>query len=156
MGRMYVCTFSAVAVTDDQDCFEIIPADDKSVIIHACYLSQSTDVGDAAEEMVAVNIIRGFTAGGSGGSAFTPLPLAASGQAAGFACEINNTTIATTGTSQIMHAEAFNIRAGWNYIPTPETRIAASQANTSLVVRILANPADSLTMYGALYVEELG
>jgi hypothetical protein len=156
MGRMYVCTFSAVAVTDDQDCFEIVPADDKSVVVHACYLSQSTDVGDAAEEMVAINIIRGFTAGGSGGSSFTPLPLEASGAAAGFACEINNTTIATTGTSQIMHAEAFNIRTGWAYIPTPEMRIACSQANTSLVVRILANPADSLTMYGTLLVEEMG
>ena len=157
MGRMYVCTFENVAVAATQDLFELSPADDKPILIHACYLSQSTELGDAAEEQLRIEIIRGFTSSGSGGSAFTPVPLqSTAGAAAGCACEINNTTVANTGTTTVLHAEAFNVRSGWQYIPTPETRPGASQANTTIVVRLMANPNDSVTMGGTLIFEELG
>ncbi len=156
MGRMYAVTFEGVAVTAAQDFFELSPADDKPVILHACHLSQSSDVGDTAEEMLRVAIIRGHATGGSGGSSFTPLTMAASGAAAGAAAEINNTTIASTGTAQTLHAETINIRAGWLYVPTPECPPAASQASTTIVVRLMAAPADSLTMSGTLIFEELG
>ncbi len=155
MGRMYAVTFENVAVTAAQDFFEISPADDRPVLIHAIYLSQSTDVGDAAEEMLRVKIIRGHTTGGSGGTTPTPTPLSSSaGAAAGFTAEVNNTTIASAGTTVDLHAEAFNIRAGLAYIPTPEARPGASQANTTLVVRLMAAPADSLSMSGTMIVEE--
>lgn len=157
MGRMYAVTFEGVAVTAAQDFFEVSPADDKPILIHGCYLSQSSDLADAAEEILRVAIIRGHATSGSGGSAFTPLPLTSSaGVASGFASEINNTTIASTGTGVTLHAETFNIRSGWVYIPTPEARPGASQANTTIVVRLMAAPADSLTMSGTLIVEELG
>ena len=157
MGRMYVCSFENVAVTAAQDFFEISPADDKPILIHAVYLSQSSDVGDAAEELLRVTIKRGHTTSGSGGSAFTPVPLTSSaGVAAGAAAEINNTTIASAGTAVVLHAETFNIRTGMAYIPTPEARPGASQANTTLVVRLEAAPSDSLTMGGIVVFEELG
>lgn len=156
-GRMYVCTFENVAVTAAQDLFELSPGDDKPILIHAIYLSQSTELGDAAEEQLRIEIIRGYTASGSGGGSFTPVPLQSSGgAAAGAACEINNTTVANTGTPAVLHAESFNLRAGWQYIPTPETRPGASQANTTIVVRLMANPADSVTMNGTLIFEEGG
>ena len=60
------------------------------------------------------------------------------------------------GTPVDLHAEAFNIRAGWAYIPTPEARPGVGQNNTIIVVRLMAAPADSLTMSGTLIVEELG
>lgn len=157
MGRMYAVTFENVAVTASQDFFEISPADDKPVLIHGLYLSQASDVGDAADEMLRIKILRGHTTSGSGGSAPTPAPLNSSaGAAAGFAAEVNNTTIASAGTAVDLHAEAFNIRAGLQYIPTPEARPGASQANTTLIVRLMAAPADSLTMSGTLILEELG
>lgn len=157
MGRMYAVTFENVAVTAAQDFFELSPADDKPVLIHAVYISQYSDVGDAAEEILRVTIKRGHTTSGSGGSAFTPLPLPSSaGVAAGAVAEINNTTIASAGTAVALHAETFNIRAGWQFIPTPETRPGASQANTTIVVRLEAAPADSLSMSGTLIFEELG
>src|SRR5574343_36976 len=155
MGRMYAVTFESVAVTAQVDFFEISPADDKPCIVHACYLSQSSDVGDAAEEMLRVKIIRGHATGGSGGSAPTPAPLNPGDAAAGFAAETNNTTIASTGTAVDLHAEAFNIRSGWVYMPTPEARPVVNQGNTTLVVRLMAAPADSLSMSGTLIVEEL-
>lgn len=157
MGRMYVVSFENVAVTAAQDFFEVSPADDKPVLIHGVYLSQSSDVGDSAEEMLRVTIKRGHTTSGSGGSAFTPVPLTSSaGAAAGAAAEINNTTVASAGTAVVLHAEAFNIRSGLQYIPTPEARPGASQANTTIVVRLEAAPADSLSMSGLLVFEELG
>lgn len=86
MGRMYAVTFENVAVTVAQDLFEISPADDKPVLIHAVYVSQSSDMGDVQEELLRVTIKRGHTTSGSGGSSFTPVPLqSSSGAAAGAA-----------------------------------------------------------------------
>lgn len=155
MGRMYTVEFEAVAVTAAQDFFEVTPADDKPVSIHACFISQSTDAGDAEEELLRLKIIRGHATGGSGGSAPTPAPLNPADTAAGFTSEVNNTTIASTGTPIDLHCETFNVRTGWAYIPTPEMRPQATQGNTTIVVRLMAAPGDSLTMSGTLYVEEL-
>lgn len=155
MGRLYTVQFENVAVTAAQDFFEISPADDKPVIIHAIHLSQHSDTGDTAEEMLRLSIIRGHTTSGSGGSAPTPAPLDPNDAAAGFAAEVNNTTIASTGTTVTLHSESFNIRSGWVYMPTPECRPKASQGNTTIVVRLNAAPADSLSMSGTIYVEEL-
>lgn len=154
MGRMYSVTFENVAVSAAQDFFELTPADDKPIAIHAIYLSQSTELGDAAEEQLRVQIIRGHTTSGSGGSAPTPAPMDPAGAAAGCAAEVNNTTIASTGTTTTLHSECFNVRSGWMFIPTPECRPKASQANTTIVVRLLAAPSDSVTMGGTLYFEE--
>jgi hypothetical protein len=154
---MYAVSFEYVAVTAAVDLFELTPADDKPVAIHGIFLSQSSDVGDTAEEMLRVAILRGHTTSGSGGSAATPVPLNSSADtAAGATAETNNTTIASAGTAVTLHSEAFNIRAGWQFIPTPEMRPGASQANTTLVVRLMAAPADELRMSGTLIFEEAG
>lgn len=155
MGRVYSVNFENVAVTEDQDLFEISPADDKPVRLLGLFLSQSTETGDAAEEMMRIQVIRGHSTGGSGGSAQTPVPIDPADTAAGFAAEVNNTTIASAGTGLILHSEAFNVRSGLAMFWTPETAPKANQGNTTIVVRLMANPADSVTMNGTLYVEEL-
>ena len=155
MGRVYAVSFEGVTVTTQVDFFELTPADDKPIAIHGLFLSQSSDVGDAAEEILRVKIIRGHATGGSGGSAPTPAPLDPADAAAGCAAETNNTTIASTGTAVDLYADAFNIRSGLATIFPPEMRPQASQANTTIVVRLMAAPADSLTMSGTLYFEEL-
>lgn len=152
-GRSYSVVFSAVAVTAAQDIFEITPADDKPVNILGLFIGQSSDAGDAQDEMLQVSIIRGFTASGTGGSAATPAPLDNIDTAAGFTAEVNNTTVANTGTSVTLHTDTFNVRAGYQIWFPPECYPRATQANTTLVVRITA-PADSLTMSGTLYVQE--
>ncbi len=156
MGRMYSAEFSKVAVSLDQDFFEISPADDKPVRIHALFLSQSSDVGDAAEEILNFKIMRGHTSSGSvGGSAPTPAPLNPIDTAAGAAVEINNTTIATTGTIVDLHSGAFNIRTGLQLILPPDQQPVTTEANTTVVVRLLENTADELIMSGTIYFEEL-
>lgn len=155
MGQVYTVGFENVAVTAAQDFFEITPADDRRCKILALFLSQSSDVGDAAEEMLRVRVIRGHTTSGSGGSAGVAEPLDARYAAAGFASEINNTTIASAGTVDNLHNEAFNIRAGLALILTPEMQWTVDQGQLTLVVRLMAAPADSLSMSGTIYVEEI-
>jgi hypothetical protein len=153
-GRIYSVIFDAVAVTAAQDLFEITPADDKPVELVGLFIMQNTDVGDAADEILKYSIIRGYTSSGSGGSAPTPAPLSSIDTAAGFTAEVNNTTPANTGTAVTLHVDGFNVRAGLQLWFPPEARPSASQANTTIVVRIPA-PTDSLTMSGTLYVREL-
>lgn len=156
-GRIYSVVFGAVSVSGSgQDFFEITPADDKPVEIVGLFLTQTgnSDVGDAQEECLRFSIVRGNATSGSGGSAPTPAPVDPNDTAAGFTAEVNNTTIASTGTAVIVHEDSFNVRVGYqNWWPEgfgPQ----ATQANTLLCVRLNAAPADAITLSGTLYVRE--
>lgn len=153
-GRTYSVIFSAVAVTAAQDLFEVTPADDKPVEIVGIELGQSSDAGDAADELLQISIIRGHTTSGSGGSAPTPVSMNPNSAAAGFTAEVNNTTVASAGTTTTLHTGCWNVRAGYiNWFPEG-CRPTAGQGNTTIVVRQTA-PADAITMSGTLYVREL-
>lgn len=155
MGRFYTVTFNDVAVTASQDLFEIQPADDRPVKIWGLFLTQSTELADAAEEQLRVAIIRGHTTSGSGGSAATPAVINPLDTAAGFTAEVNNTTIASAGTGVTLHVMTWNVRSGLEMWWLPETGLIATQANTTIVIRLLAAPADSVSVSGTLYVEEM-
>lgn len=153
-GRTYVVTFSAVAVSAAQDLFELLPASNRPIEIVGIELGQTSDAGDASDELLQISIIRGFTTSGSGGSSATPVPMSPLDTAAGFTAEVNNTTVATTGTTTTLHTGAWNVRAGYiNWFPE-EARPVCSSTQTSLVVRQTA-PADAITMSGTIYVREL-
>ncbi len=154
MARVYTVDFEAVAVTTQVDFFELSPADDKPVEIIGLFLAQSSDVGDAAEELLRYRVIRGHTTGGSGGAAPTPAPLGRSNSAAGFAAETNNTTLATVGTVANLHSGVFNVRVGEALWLPEGCEWGASQTDTTILVRLMAAPTDSLTMSGTLYVRE--
>lgn len=157
-GRIYTVVFGGVSVSAAQDLFEITPLANRPVEIIGLFLTQvgNSDVGDAQEEMLRFSIIRGFTASGSGGQAATPRPVKRGDSAAGLTAEVNNTTVATTGTSVILHEDAFNVRAGYaNWWPVG-TEPDASAADTTIVVRLNTAPADAITLSGTLYVRELG
>lgn len=153
-GRIYTVTFSAVSVSAAQDLFEISPADDRPIEIVGIELGQSSDFGDAADELLQVSIIRGHTTSGSGGTAPTPAPMSPNDAAAGFTAEVNNTTAASAGTTATLTTTAWNVRAGYIQWFPEGMRPSATQGNTTLVVRQTA-PADALTMSGTLYVREL-
>ena len=153
---MYTAEFEAVTVSAAQDFFELQPADDVLVIVHAVYLAQSSDVGDAAEEILRVKIQRGATTVGSGGTDPTPIALEPGSPAADTTVQANNTTEASSGTVVDLHSDAFNIRTGWQYIPTPEMRPISSQGEGFITVTLMAAPADDLTMSGTVYFEEIG
>jgi hypothetical protein len=155
-GRVYTVSFTAIAVTAAVDIFELTPADDKPIEVIGMFWGQSSDVGDAASESLAYRVIRGHTTSGSGGAATTPRPTNRSDVAAGFACETNNTSAATAGTTVDLHADAVNIAVGEKLWLPEGCGWGASQGDTTLVVRLGAAPADSLTTSGTLYVVERG
>lgn len=154
MGRVYAIPFAAVAITAAQDLVEISPADDKPVELIGWHLGQTSDAGDAQDEQLQLTVIRGHTTSGSGGSSATPAPLNPGDAAASFAAEINNTTIASSGTGVTVFASAWNVRAGSDVWLPEDVRPRASQGNTTLVVRMSA-PADSITASGVFWVREL-
>lgn len=162
MGRVYVVEFENASITNangDYDLFYVAPADDKPVRILACYLAVISELGDAQEEWLRIRIIRGYTSASSGGNSITNANLGrtnATDADAGFTARTVDTTVATTGTVYTLHSDAFNVRAGWVYLPTPETVHTITQASTSVVVRMLSTVTDDVTMSGSLYVEELG
>jgi hypothetical protein len=154
--RIYTVEFEAQAVTAAVDIFELTPADDRPIEVIGIFLSQSSDVGDAAEEILRYRVIRGHTTGGSGGAAPTPRPLNRSDTAAGFAAETLNTTIASAGSPINLHSDTFNVRTGLQLWLPDSCEWEATQGDTTLVVRLMAAPTDSLTMSGTLYVREQG
>lgn len=154
--RCYTVEAEGVAVTAAVDVFEFTPADDKPIQVYGLFKSQSSDLGDAAEEILRYRIIRGHTVSGSGGATPTPRPLDRSGAAAGFAAESNNTTAANTGTTHNLHSDGYNIRVGEKLWLPENSEWEASQADTTLVCRLMAAPVDSLTMSFTAYVREQG
>lgn len=156
MDRVYTVSFAAIAVTVAVDIFELTPADDKPIEVIGFFWGQSSDVGDASAEQIGYRVIRGFTASGTGGTATTPRPLNRSGVAAAFTCETNNTGAATTGTAVDLHSDVINLQSGEKLWLPEGCEWEASQADTTLVIRLAAAPIDSITTHGTLYVREQG
>lgn len=156
-GRIYTVPFGAVSCSAAQDLWEITPADDKPIELVGFTIDQTGvgDIGDAAEEFIRWTVIRGFTSSGSGGSSVTARKTKRSHAAAGFAAEVNNTTVANTGTSETIHEGAFNVRGDYIFWWPEGTEPDCSQADTTIVIRIPA-PADAITLSGTLYVREYG
>lgn len=154
--KMYTVQFTGVAVTAQQDLFAIVSGSAKICLVHGFELSQSTEVGDTQEEGLSVLMKRGATVAGSGGSAPTPTPLQVGQGASSFTARVNDTTIANTGTIVTVHATNWNIRVSpctWTYTPEQRPILAPSER---LVVGLATTPADSITMSGTIWVEEIG
>jgi hypothetical protein len=154
-GRCYWVDLTPTAVTVAADLIEITAADDKPIRVLAVNLGQTTELGDAAEEVLSLTWVRGNTTSGSGGSAPTPRPCNPSDAAAGFTVETFNTTAASAGTPVNLNRHGWNVRGGFERPYTPEEAPITSQANL-LVLRMAGAPADSITISGSILVEEMG
>jgi hypothetical protein len=152
---MYTAVFSGVAVTAQQDLFELVAPSDAIVVIHAIELSQSTEVGDAAEEGLSILLKSGSNTSGSGGTTPTPAPVQLGDAAFGGTCEANNTTKASAGTIVTHYAWNWNVRAEFVRIFTPEARPILTPSRRC-TLELATTPADSVTMSGTLVFEEIG
>jgi hypothetical protein len=155
MGRIYTAQFTDVAVSAIQDLFEIVAPADAIVVIHDLHLSQKSDVGDAAEEILNIQLTSGHTTSGSGGSAPTAIPVELGDAAFGGTVEANNTTQAVSGTIVTHYSWDWNIRGPFDKIWTPETRPILSPSRRACV-ELPAAPADAITMSGTITFEEIG
>ncbi len=153
----YSATFSAIAVTAAQDVFEIVAGASTRVRFDGLILGQYSDAGDAADELLSVQLIRGYTTSGSGGAAVTPTNLFAPSDATAVSTvERNNTTVAQDGTGAILLADVWHVLDRYSVMSDedlPEHIIL--EPSQRLVVRITA-PADALTCNGTLFFSEIG
>lgn len=155
MSGIYTVQFNGVAVTAQQDFIEVTAASDSPLVLIGFGLSQSTEVGDAAEEGLSVLIKSGQTTSGSGGSAYTPVALDASSAAASFVAEVNNTTKASTGTIVTHYAYNWNIRVPLDIV-LPEPMQVILTASRRLTIELATTPADSVTISGYAVFQEVG
>lgn len=157
-GPIYTATFSAIAVSAAQDVFELTTAATSRIEICEIFLGQYSDAGDAAAEMLSVQIIRGHTTAGSGGAAVTPANFEPWSRAAVTTVARNNTTVAADGSPIVLHSEAFNVQGGWLYRPlkTELDNERPKIAISSIVVVRITAPADAVTMNGTIKFREIG
>lgn len=159
MGRMYTAQFSAVAVTAAQDLFEIAAPADAVVIVHEWGVFQTTDVGDAAEEILRLETTRGVgtVTSGSGGTTPTAQPIQDGDPNFGGTVEANNTTrmAAGTGTLETLVQHGWNVRVPLEKVYTPQQMPVISPSNR-WTLALPAAPIDSLTVSGYVVFEEIG
>ncbi len=148
--RMYTVSFTEVAVTAQQDLFQV-EANTVPAVIHGVTLSQTSDVGDSAAENLSIMIAR-VTDVVTDDLATVQADKGDATQLADVA--INETSELTTGI-EIYHSEAWNIALPFIWMPPPEMRLIVEIGNT-VVVNLNTTPADSLTMSGTIYFSESG
>lgn len=158
MGRMFSARFEGVSVSVAQDVFSLGSPTSGVGLLHACFLGQDSDTGDAGEILEIVRIVTGNTTVGSGGSAPTAVPLQL-GDTPTVTVRANDTTEVSAGSQVIKHSDVFNVRVGWQYIPTPETRIHFNEliagTKTYLAIQLPNVPASAITMSGTVIFEEI-
>lgn len=156
MSGIYTVSFTGVAVTAQQDLIALVAHATKQCVLLGFGISQSTEVGDTAEEGLSILIKSGATTVGSGGSgAFTPIPNDFSAGAAGFTARLNDTTTASSGTIITHYPYNWNVRVGMDII-LPEQMQIVFGAGRRLVIGLATTPADSITMSGYAVVQEIG
>lgn len=150
MGRIYSLSFTEVAVSAQQDLFQVealvVP-----VKLHSVILSQSSDVGDAAAESLSI-IIRRVTDAVMDDLAVVNIDTGDAAQNADVA--INETTELVTSPT-VIHTEDWNIAFPFIYLPIPKHRPNIVIGDV-IVVNLNTTPADALTMSGTLLFEEMG
>ncbi len=150
MGRIYTVSFTDIAVSVAQDFFQI-EAVTNPIIIHAIYLSQNSDVGDANAENLTIRFRR-VTDTLTDVTAEVKLDKGDNDALADL--NVNDTTPLVTGAETI-HAECWNIAIPFIWMPPPELRIVVP-VDEAVTVNLVDAPTDSLTMSGVLYFEEIG
>jgi len=151
----FTSVFQRVAVTATQDLMSLLAPSTCALRVLYFSCGQSSDFGDAQDELLPVRFRRGMTTVGSGGSAPAMNPVDPRYTTAALAtCRANDTTAASAGTIVEMGEECFNVRAGYVWLPTPQYQIVIAPS-TRGAFNLPVAPADSLTMSGMIIWEEI-
>lgn len=150
MSFTYSATFDAQAVTTATDLFEVTVGADRPVTILGMEVLQTTDLGDAAEEVLRIGLYRAVTAGSAGTAATENAYGDGDSPAATAAVTTLRGTASTNGT--LLHVIGWNIRIPTLWIPPSPVRIDAAEDPFSF--RLIAAPADSVTMSATLIWSE--
>jgi hypothetical protein len=157
-GRFFTIPFSSLVTNagGNTDLWEVLPGDDHPIRLRGIYLGQTTEVADAAEEMLDISVIRMTATITSGsGTAGAPECPDSNALAPSFTSETNGATVATTtGSTDIVYRFAWNVRSSpfemWFDVDMAPKAIQGE----GLFVRLNSTVADDLTFVGTLVVEE--
>jgi hypothetical protein len=160
MGRIYRVVYSGTLTNagGNSDLLTILPASNKPCRLAGWILGQTSELGDAAEEIVRLSVQRlpATVTNGSGGSSPTPAPQDSVDPAAGFTARVNDTTVATTsGAAIVLEEVAWNVRASPYERYIPEEMRPLVRSGEALVVRLESTVADDVTGALTFLVEEL-
>lgn len=149
---IHAAAIDALAFTTATDIFEVTAPSTARIRFHQLDLCQTTDLQDAAEEVLRIGYYRGVTAGSTGTSLTENTYVDSNDGAATAAIVANRGTASTSGT--LLQIIGWNIRIPLQYIWTPET-MPVFEVSTVSTFKLLTAPADSITISGTLLWEEL-
>lgn len=152
MPFIYSASFEAQAVTTATDLFECTVAADRPVTLLALSACQTTDLQDAAEEVLRIGLYRAVTAG-STGTASTEVAYGDGDQPAATAAFTHLRGTASTGGT-LLEVIGWNIRVPLLWCPVPELRPRIDATEDPFSFRLLAAPADSITMSATVFWQE--
>ncbi len=155
MPRCYTVNFTPTSVTVAVDLVALVAADDIPIAIRAIRVWQTSDVSDAQDEVITLNVVRGNTTPGSGGAgAGTQILKKPKDAAASFTSRVGDTTAASAGTAVIPYSTGWNVRAPFEMTFTEDQMVGTDQGTGFLVLRLGAAPADAITIGASVDVWE--
>lgn len=155
MPRCYTVNLTPAAFTVAADLVALVSADDIPLKVRAIRVWQTTDFGDAQDEVLTLNLVRGNSTPGSGGAAGTQVPKNPKDSAASLTSRVGDTTAASAGTAVTVYSTGWNVRAPLEMIFPEDQMPGTDQGTGFLVLRLGAAPADSLTIGCSIDVWEL-
>ncbi len=156
-GIMYTMPMTVTGTTVVQDLFSLVAGAASVICIHECHIGNESEFGDAAAEMLDIQISRfeGAFSIGSGGSTPTEEPTHTGSPAATTSGRTNDTTITSGGTEAVMKQDTFHVAGGFHYVPTPKARVWVSPTD-AFVVGLMTVPDDAINLRGYIVWEEFG
>jgi hypothetical protein len=143
MSTIYTVCDDADGVTAATDVVQGTVAAEKPVYLHLLEIMQTTDLGDAAEEVIRIGVYRAVTAGSGGGTPAETGFISADDPAATASLLSWNTTASTGGT--LLYIIGWNIRIPTPWVPVPELRPKVAADEDPYAFRLMGAPTDSLT-----------
>lgn len=157
MSRIYTVAYQGtLTAAGPKDLLELIPATNKPCKLRGMLLSQTSEIGDAQEEGLRIQVGRmsGTLGSGSGGSTVTPALPDSDDVAAGFTAECNNTTVAT-GTYVVIEELGWNVRNTPYEHWMPDDPFCTKAKNGQyLIVRLQTAPTDAIDVCITFWIEE--
>lgn len=157
LGRSYRAPINIGATTVQVDIFELVAGTNTPLVVTGFHLGQTSEVGDAQEEQLALVLkyVSGAPSNGSGGGTSTPRPALPGDAASGVTLRTGNTTKVTGGTSVELARYAWNIRQDLPITWIPEMWQVCAGGNR-MVLELVTTPADSIAgIVGSIEFMEL-
>lgn len=160
--RVYTVPFLSqnLPATNPIDLWDIAPATNKPIVLLGISLDNvgiAADAGDAQEELLPIQIVRGFATVGSGGASATSMPVQENDTAASFTARTCDTTVAVVGAgaTNVIGGLGWNVRVPLREFWPLELCPTCSAAQTRMVVKLTAAGGDAITISGTAWVGEL-